>query len=60
MLEQYLPLVFWDEFDASLAVPAWLAQHFLAPMQDGMFRESGIFRPSARPIFVFAGGTSAS
>ncbi len=61
VLEQYLPLVFWDEFDASLGGRplGWLTQ-FLAPMQDGMFREQGIFRPIGPAIFVFAGGTRAS
>lgn len=61
VLQQYLPLVFWDEFDTSLggAELGWL-RHFLAPMQDGMFREAGTFHPIGPAIFVFAGGTSAS
>jgi hypothetical protein len=61
VLQQYLPLVFWDEFDTPLAGAAlgWL-RHFLAPMQDGMFREAGAFHPIGPAIFVFAGGTSAS
>ena len=61
VLQQYLPLVFWDEFDTPLgsAELGWL-RHFLAPMQDGMFREAGAFHPIGPAIFVFAGGTSAS
>ena len=37
----------------------WL-RHFLAPMQDGKFRENGAFHPLGPAIFVFAGGTAAS
>jgi len=61
VLQQYLPLVFWDEFDTALggAELGWL-RHFLAPMQDGRFREAGSFRPIGPSIFVFAGGTCAS
>jgi len=53
------PLVFWDEFDTSLGDKAlgWL-RYFLAPMQDGAFREGQITHPIGRSIFVFAGGTS--
>jgi hypothetical protein len=61
VLEQRLPLVFWDEFDTPLRDIrlGWL-RHFLAPMQDGKFRESGRFRPLGPAIFVFAGGTAPS
>jgi hypothetical protein len=54
-----IPLVFWDEFDSSLdGQPlAWL-KYFLAPMQDGAFRQGQIVHPIGRAIFVFAGGTS--
>lgn len=53
-----LPLVFWDEFDSTLAGQelGWL-RYFLAPMQDGGFLEDGGFRPIGAAIFVFAGGT---
>ena len=56
-----LPLVFWDEFDTSLAESplGWL-RYFLAPMQDGKFQEGQISHPIGRAIFVFAGGTSSS
>ena len=61
VLEQHLPLVFWDEFDSALEGRelGWL-RHFLAPMQDGKFREDGAFHPLGPAIFVFAGGTASS
>ena len=56
-----LPLVFWDEFDSSLAgMPLGWLRYFLAPMQDGAFQEGQISHPIGRAIFVFAGGTSSS
>ena len=56
-----IPLVFWDEFDTSLAeTPLGWLRYFLAPMQDGKFQEGQISHPIGRAIFVFAGGTSAS
>jgi len=60
-LEQQLPLVFWDEFDAVLdgMELGWL-RYFLAPMQDGEFREAGVSHPVGPAIFVFAGGTCDS
>ncbi|MEX2314450.1 MAG: AAA family ATPase, partial [Thermomicrobiales bacterium] len=60
-VEGTLPLVFWDEFDTSLAGRelGWMA-HFLAPMQDGAFIEDGIIRPIGPAIFIFAGGTHAT
>ena len=60
-LMQQLPLVFWDEFDTPLGGGelGWL-RYFLAPMQDGEFRESGIAHPIGPAIFVFAGGTCSS
>ena len=53
-----VPLVFFDEFDSSLGGQqlAWL-KHFLAPMQDGEFRDRGDIHPIGKAIFVFAGGT---
>ncbi|MBE3065979.1 MAG: ATPase, partial [Chloroflexi bacterium] len=56
-----IPLVFWDEFDTSLAeTPLGWLRYFLAPMQDGKFQEGQISHPIGRAIFVFAGGTSSS
>jgi len=55
-----VPLVFFDEFDASLPEHryAWL-KYFLAPMQDGKFKaaDSEDSYTVGRAIFVFAGGT---
>lgn len=51
------PLVFWDEFDTDGL--RWLKQ-FLAPIQDGTFRDGQIPHHVGRAIFVFAGGTSAT
>lgn len=60
-LEGKLPLVFFDEFDSGLGDRklGWL-RFFLAPMQDGLFRDGEAMHPIGRAIFVFAGGTSAS
>ncbi len=59
-LEGELPLVFWDEFDAPLdgVSLGWL-QHFLAPMEEGRFRDGASYRPLGGAIFVFAGGTAS-
>lgn len=55
-----IPLVFWDEFDTPHRnVPLGWLRYFLAPMQDGKFREEQLVHPIGRAIFVFAGGTSA-
>jgi hypothetical protein len=56
-----LPLVFWDEFDTSFeGQPRGWLRHFLAPMQDGEFREGQIVHPIGRSVFVFAGGTAST
>jgi hypothetical protein len=52
----YIPLVFWDEFDADNL--KWLKE-FLAPMQDSEFRSGSLAHPFGKAIFVFAGGTSS-
>ncbi len=59
VLEGKIPLVFFDEFDASLASEplGWL-RYFLAPMQDGKFLDEGGLHPIGQAIFIFAGGTS--
>ena len=61
VLEGRTPLVFFDEFDASEGSSAlgWL-KYFLAPMQQGQFRDHGAMHPVGKSIFVFAGGTSHS
>jgi hypothetical protein len=59
-LSGLIPLVFWDEFDTPLGeTPLGWLRYFLAPMQDGTFREDQIVHPIGRAVFVFAGGTSA-
>ena len=53
-----IPLVFWDEFDTALnGQPLGWLRYFLAPMQDGTFRQGQLTHPIGRAIFVFAGGT---
>lgn len=56
-----VPLVFFDEFDTDRGGQrlGWL-RYFLAPMQDGTFRDRGTIHPIGRAIFVFAGGTHHS
>lgn len=56
-----LPLVFFDEFDSVLGEIklGWL-KYFLAPMQDGKFKDGETMHPIGRAIFVFAGGTSST
>ena len=60
-LKGIVPLVFFDEFDSSYNKESlgWL-KYFLAPMQDGEFKEGEKVHPIGRAIFVFAGGTSNS
>jgi hypothetical protein len=57
VLKGKLPLVFFDEFDSDNL--RWL-KSFLAPMQDGEFRDESGVHPVGKCIFVFAGGTAAS
>lgn len=54
-----MPLVFFDEFDCDFGGGAfgWL-KYFLAPMQDGRFRDGSLEHAIGKAIFVFAGGTS--
>jgi len=56
-----LPFIFFDEFDSALdGKPlAWLAA-FLAPMNDGEFKDGDTVHAIGRAIFVFAGGTAAT
>ncbi len=55
-----VPLVFFDEFDSPFGGDLGWLRYFLAPMQDGSFREGGHPHPLGAAIFVFAGGTRAS
>lgn len=49
------PLCFFDEFDSR---GSKLVARFLAPMQDGEFRDGSRVHPIGRSILVFAGGTA--
>lgn len=57
-LEGKIPLVFFDEFDTNFETKLGWLKYFLAPMQDGVFREGDSIHPIGKAIFVFAGGTS--
>ncbi len=50
-----VPLVFFDEFDSNGLT--WL-RHFLAPMQDGKFKDGSSVHLIGKAIFIFAGGTA--
>lgn len=53
------PLIFFDEFDADFNGNKWgWLKYFLAPMQDGVFKEGEAIHPLGQGIFIFAGGTS--
>jgi hypothetical protein len=59
VLQDMVPLVFFDEFDANLdGEPLGWLRYFLGPMQDGKFMDRGSLHPIGRSIFVFAGGTA--
>lgn len=60
VLEGKIPLVFFDEFDSALEGKLGWLKYFLAPMQDGVFREGDSLHPIGKAIFVFAGGTSST
>jgi hypothetical protein len=55
-----VPLVFFDEFDCNFDGPLGWLRYFLAPMQDGAFRDGDAMHPIGKAIFVFAGGLSAT
>ena len=59
-LEGKLPLVFFDEFDSGFEGKLGWLKYFLAPMQDGVFREGDSLHSIGKAIFVFAGGTSST
>ncbi len=60
ILRGKIPLVFFDEFDTSFEGRLGWLKYFLAPMQDGVFREGDSIHPIGKAIFVFAGGTSST
>ncbi|KAE8334578.1 hypothetical protein BDV24DRAFT_170051 [Aspergillus arachidicola] len=55
-----IPIVYFDEFDATLNGELGWLKFFLAPMQDGEFSEHGTSRPIGQAIFVFIGGTTST
>ena len=59
-LEGKVPLVFFDEFDSPFEEKLGWLKYFLAPMQDGVFREGDSLHSIGKAIFVFAGGTSST
>lgn len=56
-----LPFVFFDEFDCEHEGRklGWL-RYFLAPMQDGLFKNGESMHPVGRAIYFFAGGSCSS
>jgi hypothetical protein len=58
VLRGRIPLVFFDEFDSARDGPLGWLRAFLAPMQDGAFKDGEGMHPIGRAIFVFAGGLS--
>ena len=56
VLKGGVPLVFFDEFDAHFGSPLGWLRYFLAPMQDGAFKDGEGMHPIGKAIFVFAGG----
>lgn len=60
-LENALPVVFFDEFDAEFEnKPLGWLKYFLAPMQDGVFQHRGRTLGIGKAVFVFAGGIAPS
>jgi hypothetical protein len=57
-IEGVLPLVVFDEFDTAFRGDklGWL-KYFLAPMQDGLFKDGTKLYRVGRAIFLFTGGT---
>jgi hypothetical protein len=59
--QQSPPLVFFDEIDTNFDAERWgWLKYFLAPMQDGEFKDGESTYRIGRAVFVFAGGISAS
>lgn len=55
-----IPFIVFDEFDTYFeGYLGWL-KYFLAPMQDGVYREEETIHPIGKAIFIFAGGTNSS
>ncbi|WP_035841104.1 hypothetical protein [Kitasatospora azatica] len=60
-LDGKIPVAFWDEFDTSLGdTPLGWLRYFLAPIEDGQFRQGDAVHRVAASIFVFAGSSADS
>ncbi|WP_242941634.1 Ryanodine receptor Ryr [Parasporobacterium paucivorans] len=55
-----IPFIIFDEFDSDFEGNLGWLKYFLAPMQDGVYREEQTIHPIGKAIFVFAGGTSST
>jgi len=60
VLSGLVPFVFFDEFDSAFGKPLGWLKYFLAPMQDGEFKDGEAIHPVGKAIFVFAGGTKSN
>jgi len=56
-LTQEVPLVFFDEFDCNFNSKLGWLKNFLAPMNDGEFKDGEEMHPIGKSIFIFAGST---
>lgn len=54
------PFIIFDEFDSFFEGNLGWLKYFLAPMQDGEYREEEIIHPIGKAIFVFSGGINSS
>lgn len=55
-----MPFIIFDEFDSYFEGSLGWLKYFLAPMQDGVYREEESIHPIGKAIFVFAGGINSS
>ena len=53
VLKGKIPLAFFDEFDANLDVRFGWLKYFLAPMQDGEFRDGEVMHPLGKGNLYF-------
>ncbi|MCB1090308.1 MAG: AAA family ATPase [Verrucomicrobiae bacterium] len=61
VLSGKIPFVFFDEFDAAFeGQPLGWLKYFLAPMQDGEFKDGESVYHIGRAVFIFAGGTRSN
>ena len=60
-LQGCIPLLIFDEFDCTFDGQPWgWLKYFLAPMQDGKFKDETRLHPLGDAIFVFTGGAASS